>query len=59
MIYTDESEPMMTADSMEKRIEVFAAFARERAEEQDQSIDDAVHEMTHESYLMKHTTGAC
>jgi hypothetical protein len=42
---------------MEERIEVFAAFAREQAEEQDKLMEDFVHEMIHESYLMKYTTG--
>lgn len=56
-MYTDEWEPVMTADSMEERIQEFAALARKRANERDRSIDDVVHEMTHDSYLMKHTTG--
>lgn len=55
-MYTDEWEPVMTASSMEGRIQAFAALARERAEE-DKSVEDIVHKMTHDSYLMKHTTG--
>ena len=56
-MYTKEWEPVMTADLMEVRVEKFAALARERAEERDKSIEDVVHELTHDSYLMKHTTG--
>lgn len=56
-MYTEEWEPVMTADSMEERIQEFATLARNRADERERSIDDVVHEMTHESYLMKHTTG--
>lgn len=56
-MYTDEWESVMTADSMEERIQEFAALARERADERDKSIEDVVHEITHESYLMRHTTG--
>jgi len=56
-MYTDEWEPVMTADSMEERVQAFAALAREQAEEQDKSVEDVVHKLTHDSYLMKHTTG--
>lgn len=55
-MYTDEWEPVMTVDSMEERVQEFAALARERADEKDKSVKDVVHQMTHESYLMKHTT---
>ena len=55
-MYTDDWEPVMTADSMDERIQEFAALARDRADKNDRLIKDVVHEMTHESYLMKHTT---
>lgn len=56
-MYTDEWEPVMTADSMDERITEFAKLAQKKADQQDKSIEDVVHSMTHESYLMKHTTG--
>lgn len=55
-MYTDEWEPVMTADSMKEQVQEFAAIARDRAGERDRSIEDVIHDMTHESYLMKHTT---
>ena len=56
-MYTDEWKPVMTADSIEERIQKFAVLAQKRAEEQDKSIEDVVYKLTHDSYLMKHTTG--
>jgi len=56
-MYSDEWKPVMTADSMDEKISEFAALAQQRAEDQDTSIEDSVHNLTHESYLMKHTTG--
>ncbi|MDS0474342.1 hypothetical protein [Natrinema sp. 1APR25-10V2] len=56
-MYNEEWEPAMTADSMDERIEELAQLARTRAEKKEKPIDDVVHEMTHDAYLMKHTTG--
>lgn len=56
-MYTDEWEPVMTADSMEEKISEFAALARDRSEKKDKPIEDVVHKLTHDSYLMKHTVG--
>jgi hypothetical protein len=56
-MYNDEWEPVMTADSMEEKVREFARLAQKRADEQDKDIDDVVHNLTHDSYLMKHTTG--
>jgi hypothetical protein len=56
-MYSDEWEPVMTADSMEERVQEFAILAQNRAEEKGRPVQDVVHDMTHESYLTKHTTG--
>lgn len=56
-MYNDEWEPVMTADSMEEKVREFARLAQNRADEQGKDVDDVVHNMTHDSYLMKHTTG--
>jgi len=45
----------MTAESMEERIEEFALLSKKRDKNKDKSIEDIVHSLTHESYLMKHT----
>lgn len=42
---------------MDEKIAEFAALARQRAREQDKPVEDVVHKLTHDSYLMKHTTG--
>ena len=55
-MYTDDWEPVMTASSMEEKIQKFAVLARDRAEQEDKQIEHVVHSMTHESYLLKHTT---
>ena len=55
-MYNDEWEPVMNADSMEEKVRGFARLAQKRADEQGNDIDDVVHKMTHDSYLMKHTT---
>ncbi|EMA11556.1 hypothetical protein SAMN05443574_103258 [Haloarcula vallismortis] len=55
-MYNDEWEPVMTADSMEEKVEEFAALAKKKAENSEKSVEDIVHSLTHESYLMKHTT---
>lgn len=47
----------MTADSMEEKVQEFARLAQDRAEEKDRDVDAVVHNLTHDSYLMKHTTG--
>lgn len=47
----------MTSDSMEEKISEFAALARDRSEKKDKPIEDVVHKLTHDSYLMKHTVG--
>ena len=46
----------MTADTMGEKVEQFAQLAQKRAKERDKEIEDIVHELTHESYLSKHTT---
>ncbi|ELY65814.1 hypothetical protein [Natronobacterium gregoryi] len=55
-MYNEEWEAIMTADSMEERVEEFAQLALQRAEESGGSVDDVVHEMTHDQYLLKHST---
>lgn len=55
-MYNDEWEPVMTADSMEEKVEEFATLAKKKSENEDKSVEDVVHSLTHESYLMKHTT---
>ena len=40
----------------EKKIREFARLAQNWADEQEKNIDDVVHSLTHDSYLMKHTT---
>lgn len=55
-MYNEEWEPVMTADSMEEKVEEFAKLAQSRADEKDKAIEDVVHNLTHQSYLMKHTT---
>lgn len=54
-MYEDEWEPVMMADSMVERITAFAELADERADS-GENIEDVVRSLTHESYLMKHTT---
>jgi len=46
----------MTAELIEEKIREFARLAQKRADEQEKDIDDVVHNLTHDSYLMKHTT---
>ncbi|KOX95482.1 hypothetical protein [Halorubrum tropicale] len=55
-MHNDEWEPVMTADSIEQKVEEFAALAKKKAETEEKSVEDVVHSLTHESYLMKHTT---
>jgi len=55
-MYNEEWKPVMEADSMEEQISEMAALARNRAESRDRPVEDIVRDMTHESYLMKHTT---
>lgn len=55
-MYTNEWEPIMKAESMEEKIQKFASLAQDRVEEKDEPIEDVVHSMTHDSYLLKHTT---
>lgn len=43
----------MTAGTVEERVKAFAELARETA---DGDIEATVHELTHEKYLLKHTT---
>lgn len=47
----------MTADTIEEKIEEFAALAKKKAETEKKSVEEIVHSLTHEAYLMKHTTG--
>ena len=56
-MYDDDWKPVMTAPSMEQKVEAFAQLAEDRAEQRDQSVEDIVHDLMHESYLLKHTTG--
>lgn len=46
----------MTADSIEEKVREFAQLAQKQASEKDKSVDEVVHSLTHDSYLMKHTT---
>jgi len=46
----------MTAETVENKIRAFSQLARNRADQRDQAIENAVHELTHNDYLMKHTT---
>ena len=55
-MYTDKWEPVMTADSIEEKVREFAQLAQKQASEKDKSVDEVVHSLTHDSYLMKHTT---
>lgn len=55
-MYNDEWKSVMTADSMEEKIREFATLAQRRADEQDKDVEEVVHDLTHESYLLKHTT---
>lgn len=55
-MYKDEWEPAMSADSMEEKVREFARLAQKRADEQEKDINDVVHNLTHDLYLMKHTT---
>lgn len=54
-MYTDEWEPVMTAETMEEKISEFAALAQARTEDKEKPVEDVVHKLTHDSYLMKHT----
>lgn len=56
-MYNEEWKPVMEADSMEEQIAEMATLARRRAESRDREVKEVVRDMTHESYLMKHTTG--
>jgi hypothetical protein len=51
-MYSDEWEAVMTAESIDERIQEFVKLARERS---DGDIESTVFQMTHESYLFKHT----
>jgi predicted outer membrane protein len=55
-MYNDEWEPAMSADSVEEKVREFARLAQKRADEQEKDINDVVHNLTHDSYLMKHMT---
>ena len=46
----------MTDDSVKEQVQEFAAIAGDRADERGGSIEEVIHDMTYESYLMKHTT---
>jgi hypothetical protein len=54
-MYDDEWEPVMTAESIEEKIEEFSKLAQKRSEDTDSSINEVVHRLTHELYLTKHT----
>lgn len=56
-MYDDEWEPIMAAQSMEEKVNAFARLAKNRAEQQDKPTEDVVHSLTHDLYLLKHTTG--
>jgi len=55
-MYDEDWEPIMTADSMEEKVQEFARLAQRRAEGEDKHLKDVVYEMTHDSYMRKHTT---
>lgn len=46
----------MKADSIEERIQELAALAQRRSEDQDEPLQEVIHNMTHDSYLLKHST---
>lgn len=54
-MYQDEWEPVMTAGSMEEKIAAFAELAKKRTED-GENIENTVRSLTHENYLLKHTT---
>ncbi|TMT79049.1 hypothetical protein E2L06_20265 [Haloterrigena sp. H1] len=56
-MYNGDWEPVMTADSMEKKIKEFANLAHDRANQENKDIEEVVHDLTHNAYLMKHTSG--
>jgi gas vesicle protein len=54
-MYQDEWEPVMTAESMKEKIEALAELAKDRTED-GESVEETVRSLTHETYLLKHTT---
>jgi hypothetical protein len=54
-MYQDEWEPIMTADSMEEKIAAFVDLTEERTKEGEE-VEETVRSLTHETYLLKHTT---
>jgi hypothetical protein len=54
-MYTDEWEPVMTADSMSEKVEELASLASSRADSDD-ALEEIVDELIRESYLNRHTT---
>lgn len=55
-MYTEEWKPIMMADSIDEKIEEVAQLAQNRAESSDLKLEEIVHNLTHDSYLLKHTT---
>jgi len=55
-MYNDKWESVMTTDLIELKVEEFAALAKKKAKTEEKSVEDLVHSLTHEFYLMKHTT---
>jgi hypothetical protein len=56
-MYNDEWEPVATAGLIEGGVEEFAALAKKKAETEQKPLGDIVYSLTHEIYMMKHTTG--
>lgn len=54
-MYQDEWESVMTAGSMEEKIAALAELAKKRTED-GEKIENTVRSLTHENYLLKHTT---
>ena len=54
-MYEDEWEPVMTAESIEEKVTAFAELVEKRTDE-GESIEETVQSLTHETYLLKHTT---
>jgi gamma-glutamyltranspeptidase len=55
-MYSNEWEPVMTAETVEDKIKAFSQLAQDRADQRDQNIKNVVHQLTHNDYLMKHTS---
>lgn len=46
----------MTAETVEERIKAFSQLAQDRSDQRDQDLKEVVHQLTHNDYMLKHTT---